>query len=221
MKNTALVFLSCMVLLGCSLSDDGARECLNGEGGLVLETRTLSGSFNAIDNRIPGNLFITQGAEASLTVEGQMNLLPYLTSEVSNEVLYLNFTECIETWLPFIVRVTVTDLEQVVLEGLGDIIFDNEIQVDDLSVAIVGQGNMDLLGTAENLEIILSGQGNARAFAMPSDTCLVDILGQGNVEVTVANVLDVGIDGQGNVFYKGNPDITSIIRGQGEIIDAN
>lgn len=206
----------------CDLSSsDGGRDCLNGEGPLVSEIRPLSADFIGIVHQIPGSIFITQGSPASLTVEGQANMLPFLTAEVNNEVLTISFERCINSGEPFNAFVEIPDLRGVSLAGLGDITFENGVVSERLEASIVGAGNINLQGTADTLEIIVVGQGNVRAFDLVSDRCNVDITGQGNVEVTVNNSLEVIIDGQGNVFYKGMPTVSSEIIGSGEVIDAN
>jgi len=206
----------------CDLSSgDGGRVCLDGEGASVPEMRPISNDFIVIIHQIPGSVFITQGTPAELTLQGQANLLPFVTSEISNEILTLDFDECLNSGMPINVFVTVPNLRAVSLAGIGNITFVNDITSPRLETSIVGSGNLDLQGSADTLEVIIIGQGNANAFDMISDRCLVNITGQGNVEVTANNLLDVLINGQGNVFYKGMPTITSEINGQGEVIDFN
>ncbi|GJM28357.1 MAG: DUF2807 domain-containing protein [Cyclobacteriaceae bacterium] len=211
-----VLYLTC----SCSLGID-SRDCLVGEGAVVSENRPLSGNFTAVQHAIPGDLYITQGSPASLTLEGQQNLLPSLTTTIDNGILNLSFRECLESATPFNARLTMPELTEASLLGSGNILFVNDVQSEHLQIAIVGQGNLDLRGEADTLKINLTGQGNALAFNLTSQVCEVNIQGQGDVSVTANLSLDVFIDGQGNVSYKGMPEITSMIRGQGTIIDAN
>ena len=222
MRVYVVLALVLWVLGSCDLSSsDGGRDCLNGEGPVISEIRSLGGEFRSIVHQIPGSIFITQGSPASLTVEGQENLLAFLSSEVDNEILTLNFERCLNSGQPFNVFVEIPDLRAVSLAGLGNITLENDVTSERLEASIVGAGNINLRGFSDTLEIVIVGQGNAFAFDMESDLCEVDITGQGNVEVTVNDVLDVVINGQGNVFFQGMPSITSEINGSGEIVDAN
>jgi hypothetical protein len=80
---------------------------------------------------------------------------------------------------------------------------------------------MTLSGACNTFEITSSGVGNVYAFALVAQNGNITILGTGNVEVTVVDLLDVSINGAGNVSYKGNPAITSVISKSGRLIDEN
>jgi len=56
---------------------------------------------------------------------------------------------------------------------------------------------------------------------MKVDTCYITSTGIGDCEVNVIHILNVTISGVGNVYYKGNPTITSNITGLGQLIDVN
>lgn len=219
-KYSVLTVLINSVLWSCDLSSDDGQDCLDGMGGSIVEPRFV-GNFTSIRHRIPGSVFITQASFPSLRVEGQENLLPFLTTEVEDEILTVEFENCLNSGMPVNVYATVIDLEAVSLAGVGDIIFENDIVSPRLEASITGLGNLNLSGMANTLRIEVEGQGDAIAFDMISDKCVVEIIGQGNVEVTANMELDVLINGQGNVFYKGMPAITSEINGSGVVIDAN
>ena len=222
MRVYVLLAIISLAFGACDLSSsDGGRDCLNGEGPVISEIRPLGGDFRSIVHQIPGSIFISQGSPATLTIEGQENLLAFLSNEVENEILTLNFERCLNSGQPFNVFVEIPDLRAVSLAGLGNITLENDMITERLEASIVGAGNINLRGFSDTLEIVIVGQGNAFAYDMESDLCEVDIVGQGNVQVTVNDVLNVIIEGQGNVFYRGMPTISSDIIGSGEIVDAN
>lgn len=220
LRNTVIaVFL--LSAAACSLDNDREIECLNGEGPLVSEIRTISGNFDAVVHQFPGNLNITQGSAPAVEVEGQQNLLEFLEVEVINEVLVIDFSECLETGMFFDVSVTLTDLVAISLEGFGNITFENDIVSDELDLFLTGFGDYELRGSADTLNINIAGEGNVRAFDYTADLCDILIVGNGDVEVTANTSLFVTINGQGNVFYKGNPIVISDINGLGSVNDAN
>ena len=61
---------------------------VNGSGHVETETRQVSG-FTGIDLAGSGEVTIEQGDAESLTIEADDNVLPELTSEVSDSVLTL------------------------------------------------------------------------------------------------------------------------------------
>ncbi len=219
-RNTVIgAFL--LISLSSCLDTDPGFTCLTGEGAVVSSSPAFSGNFNRVLHQFPGNLHITQGSAPAITLEGQQNLLDALTVSVVNEALILQFDECLDTGLPITAFISVTDLELVSLEGVGNVVFDNDIVTDELEVFLTGLGDFSIRGAADTLNINLAGQGNVRGFNFNSDLCDVSIVGSGDVEVTANNSLFVTITGQGNVFYKGNPIILSNINGLGTVVDAN
>ncbi len=77
----AIVLALLLVSSGCST--------VSGSGNVVTETRQVSG-FNRIDLAGSGEVTIQQGDAESLTIEADDNVLPRLTSEVSNSTLKLD-----------------------------------------------------------------------------------------------------------------------------------
>jgi len=214
------ILMTSILWFSCDLSSDDGPNCLNGEGSLVQETRT-AGSFDAIFHQFPGSIFITKGSFPSVVVEGQSNLLPFLNTEIADDLLSVTFTDCIETGQPFNVYVSVTSLETINLAGIGNVEFENEVVTPRLELVTTGLGDFFIQGAADTLEITINGQGNVNGFDMISERCDILIAGTGDVEVTANQELFVIINGQGNVFYKGMPTVVSDINGLGTVTDAN
>jgi hypothetical protein len=65
----------------------------------------------------------------------------------------------------------------------------------------------------------ISGSGDVKAFGFDAKKADITISGSGNVEVNVAESLEVVISGSGNILYKGSPAvINSQISGSGKLI---
>jgi len=220
LRNTVIAGIL-LLIASCSLDSDNGLQCLNGEGAVVSETRNFSGNFTSISHQFPGNLHITSGSFPAVTVEGQQNLLDVLNVQVANDILLVQFSECLESGMFFNVFVTVTELQAVSLEGLGNVIFENDIVSDELDLFLTGVGNYDIQGSADTLNISLAGEGNVTGFDFAADLCDIIIVGNGDVEITANTSLFVTINGQGNVFYKGSPVVLADINGLGTVNDAN
>lgn len=138
---------------------------------------------------------------------------------------------------------TVASLTEVSISGSGDILTDGTFEnVKDLDLNISGSGNMNLAlgtnvreiksktsgsgdyklsGTAETLDITISGSGDMRSFDLETLKCDVSISGSGGCEVNVVDELNVRIAGSGDVCYRGNPSVNTNISGSGDVNDCN
>jgi hypothetical protein len=94
-----------------------------------------------------------------------------------------------------------------------------EITIPELNfTGVTGACNYELEGAQqEELNIYISGVGNIYAFDMPVNQCLIRVSGTTNCEVHVIDHLDVVISGVGNIWYRGNPEITTDISGVGNV----
>jgi len=195
-------------------------NCLPGQGAIISQTRTL-GDFNSIVNSAYANILITQGPKEDIIIEAQQNILQELKTEVANDELRITLNRCVNIAQAVKVHITIPEIRNLTLTGVGDFIAQNDFDLDEFIVVLTGVGDFRLKGTASELDIILTGVGNIKAFELPTDICEVTLTGVGDVEVFVNNDLKVTLSGVGKVYYKGDPTITSTITGSGSIVDAN
>lgn len=198
----------------------GSNNCLPGQAGIVSENRTVA-DFHSIVNTIYANILLTQGPKENIRIEGQQNIIDLIKTDVVNGELRLTLNRCVSIAQAVNVFITIPEIRNLTLTGVGDIIAQNNFDLTDLNVTLAGAGDFRLQGSSTNLDITLTGVGDVKAFELNSDICYVGITGVGDVEVSVNNELDVTITGSGTVFYKGNPTITSNITGSGGIVDSN
>jgi hypothetical protein len=76
-----------------------------------------------------------------------------------------------------------------------------------LDAKISGPGNVEINGQILSQYISIEGEGNYRAYSLESKDTDIKIYGKGNAEVQVNQLLTASVSGQGNVFYKGDPNI--------------
>ena len=229
----AFVLLAVVLTAGC---DELCEDVSSG-----TETRSLDlGSITAIDVLAEVNLTVKQGSPQAVSVTGQSRAIDLLEKEVDNGKWRVKFSECVSEFDDMDISVTLPDITQLTLTGSGNITNIDTLNLNDLTVKLIGSGNIDLLfnvddlrseilgsgditleGTADKHDIHILGRGDLLAFELAAEDCDVNLVGEGTVEVTVNDDLNVNIGGEGNVYYKGSPDITSNISGSGQIIDAN
>jgi hypothetical protein len=197
---------------GCSV--------VNGCGQVKTESRQVTG-FTKIDLAGSGEVTIDQGPAESLTIEADDNVLPALTSEVSDSTLRLGTKPrtTVRTRSPIRYRVTVKDLSGASRSGSGSVTA-HGMQLQALRADISGSGTVNVSGSAVKQDIHLSGSGRYEAAGLPSQEVTAEISGSGEVvvNVSVSRALKVDISGSGTVTYSGDPTIEQDISGSGKLI---
>ncbi|MGB5367617.1 MAG: DUF2807 domain-containing protein, partial [Polyangiales bacterium] len=90
-----------------------------------------------------------------------------------------------------------------------------------LDTILSGAGTVTLSGQTTNQQVSLEGSGTIEAFDLTTDETSVFLTGQGTVNVTANERLNVDLLGAGAVFYKGDPQLNVRITGAGSVVDAN
>jgi hypothetical protein len=215
-----LSFSLVLVFLFLSCDEDPPNPCIE-PGDIVSKNRTVS-DFHSIRLIGIGNILLTQGPEQSLRIETHEEIFAHLTTTVMDQTLSIDLNRCVGGPVDRLdIYITIPDIKQLSIEGVGSIIAQNDLTLDIVSIQIEGVGNIVLKGTANVLDIQSTGVGAVEAFDLTTNVCDVLIQGTGSVEVTVVDQLNATIEGAGNVYYRGNPNITSEISGTGSVIDAN
>jgi hypothetical protein len=188
-----------------------------------------------------GDVNISFGSPQIVTVTVDDNIMPHVVLNHSGTWLDIKIDEEINAVdYDLTIDIVVTDLESLVLAGIGNIVGQNQLQTEEVSLTlagignividtecnllntlVAGTGNLVLSGSTAKHTTSLAGTGNVAAFELSADTSLVVIAGEGNIEVNTIDRLGVIITGTGNVSYRGRPSITCSITGTGQIIDAN
>ena len=218
-----------------------ACTMIRGSGEAITVRRDVSG-FDQVALSGVGTLYITVGAEESLKVEAEDNLLPYIVTEVRGQTLNIGFKDAgwnvaIQPTEPIKYYLTVTDLSSLELSGAGNIEV-TEIDTPEMRIAASGAGNIEIEKlTAEQLIMDVSGAGSCRIHAgevqdqnlrisgaggyqaadVRSQKVAVEISGMGGAKVWAEKNLSVEISGAGSVDYYGQPHISQEISGVGNI----
>ena len=64
-------------------------------------------------------------------------------------------------------------------------------------------------------------RGDFKGFDFQVNSCQIENIGSGDIQVYCNESLDITITGDGNVYYKGSPSINVNISGSGKVVDAN
>ena len=215
------------------------------EENLVSEKRLIS-SFNGLKLSDHGQVVIRQGAEESLKIEAESEVLPRIRSEISNGTLHLKLDQ---DWMerlvsglrsligsPIKYTLTVKKLNRLYIGGKFEVII-HDLDTKDLAILSSGLGNVELDSLqAEKLEVTLSGRakfsgtgnvieqiiqvsgsGDYLASQLQSQRSTVHITGHGSAQVWADESLTVEITGLGHVQYSGKATVRPTITGLGSV----
>jgi hypothetical protein len=230
---SSLLILATMVLLASS-----CRKRIEGSGRYVTVERNVS-PFTEIESDGNFNVTVKQDSVQSVTLYGEDNILPHLTTRVEGHRLRIYYDH--DLFKKFdnngvVVHVTVPELNSLNLTGSGNIngegILNTQVLFATLSGSgkidfnvncvgvlafLTGSGDVSLHGNSTAGTYTVSGSGDVHAFDLLSDDVNVTISGSGDCEVHAEKTLKVKISGSGDVRYIGHPDVQTSINGSGSV----
>ena len=231
----SLLFL--FALLGSCHNFMGKR--VHGNGNIRTEDRSVS-SFKNVKVSGATNVYVSQGDQPSVKVEGDENLLQYIeVHQEGNEVIIrdkpgfnLEPTKDMKIYVtaPVYNRIDASgacgifgqtkisnseDLEMHV-SGAGDI--NMEVDAPRLAAKVSGSGTINLKGQTKDVELTLTGAGDAHCYDLLAENTKVDITGAGSAQVFASVRLDARVSGAGSVDYKGNAtEVNQHVSGAGSV----
>ncbi len=209
---------------------------VRGSGDITTEERDVS-NFHKVHLSGVGNLIITQGEDESLTIEADDNIIPLIETDVFGERLTISFKRGYN-FIPSAkikFHLTVVDLDEISLSGAGDIDCEDfeteslefkvsgagdlnfDASAERIGVDLSGAGNINLSGKVDSQDVEISGAGKYNGENLESKKCEITVSGAGSATVNVSEELGVEINGVGNVYYIGTPQITQDISGLGRV----
>jgi hypothetical protein len=240
---TRAIFISILILsilsVSCSALTNAGVKVITPSNVIISENRDVSG-FNAIEFTTFGKVNIMQGDKESLNISGPDNLIPEISTTVSNGTLIVKTIDNItvptlssEKMLTF--TIVIKDLTSLVISGVGDVqietlstpsmkinmsgagrVQQNQITTDNLNITLSGVGGIDITGQATQATIDISGAGNVNAADLQIQTAKVTISGLGGATLWVTDQLTGNISGAGSVSYYGNPQTNTNSTGLGK-----
>jgi hypothetical protein len=217
MKKLFILPIALLLILMSSCKKDEK----SGSSSIVSQYRTVP-TFNKVSSDGIFDLVITQGSEQSVEIIANDNIINEVETEVVDNELRLFLDEDFNyTNIQLQANIVVPNIYGIKNVGAGNVLIVNVSNDQNFNVYNSGAGNISIEGSAQGLTIENEGSGKIQAFTFPVDNCDVQIIGSGDCEVNVALTLDVEIDGSGNVYYIGSPEINTNILGSGEVIDSN
>lgn len=224
-----------------SIQSFAAGKIIKGNGIYKSETREV-GSFTGLSSGGPMNVEIAYGSDDKLTIEGDENILPYIETIVTDNVLRIKVKDLnfINPKLTLRVHISMTKINSLSQSGSGTVSgsgdFSNDgnthfnisgsghVQLDfakfnAADINMSGSGSLQLRGNVINdITVKQSGSGNIDCEYVNCKDASAQLSGSGNMRLNVSQSLSAHISGSGNVYYKGSPEkFDSHISGSGRI----
>ena len=209
--------LACLVLLTVLAAGCHGKfmSQIKGSGKRELQKREVA-SFTSISSEGAFNIEVTCQKNQSLEVEGDDNVLEYVTTEVGSNILRLKNTKNYSTSEPVKVKISVPNLEGLSVNGAGHVdvkgLNNEKFEIDTNGAAtIVVSGNTKVIDVGAN------GAGKVDAENLHAPRAVVDSKGVARIDLGVTDQLDVTVSGPSTVTYKGDPVVNKTIHGPGKV----
>ena len=212
MKKLALLVLLLVFAAGCH---HGRFAEIRGSGKRELQKRNV-GPFTSISTEGAFTIEVTCQKDQSLEVEGDDNVLEFVTAEVSGNILRLKNTKNYSTSEPVRFRISVPNLEGLSVSGAGRIDVKG-LNNDKFEVDANGAPTITVAGTTKVIDVGSNGAGKIDTTKLHASRGVVDANGATRVDLDVADQLDATVNGPSTVTYKGDPTVNKTVHGPGKI----
>jgi hypothetical protein len=112
-------------------------------------------------------------------------------------------------------KVSGSDGIDIDLSGASDVKM--ELKAPKVHAELSGAGTIALKGEAKDFTVSGSGSTDIKCFELMAENVEVEISGAGNAEVFASIKLDVRVSGAGSVKYKGNATVSQRVTGAGSV----
>ena len=210
-----LLGLSVLTLLLTAACHHGMGPDIKGSGNRQTQKRAVA-PFTSISTDGAFTIEVVCQKGVSLEVEGDDNVLPLVTAEVSGNVLHLKNTKSYSVNQPVVFRISVPNLEGLSVNGAGKLDItglDNERFEIDAN----GAPAINVSGSTKLIDIDTNGAAKIDTHNLRAARAVVDSKGVSKVDLGVSDQLDVTVSGPSQVTYRGDPVVNKTIHGPGKI----
>ncbi len=216
MKKLAPFFLLLLLLpvlaTGCH---HGNFTEIKGNGKRELQRRQVA-PFTSISTNGAFTIEVTCQKDLSFEIEGDENVLGFVTAEVGNNILRLDNKQNYSVSEPIRIRISVPNLEGLSVNGAGHIEVKG-MNNEKFEIDSNGAASITASGTTKLVDIEANGAGKVDTQNLHAARAVVDVSGVAKVDLDVSDQLDVEISGPSSVTYKGNPTVNKNIHGPGKL----
>ena len=190
-----------------------------GSGKRLKEKRSV-GAFTSISTEGAFDIEIVCQKGQDVAIEGDDNVLPLVTTEVSNNVLHIRNLRAYSVAEPMALKISVPDLEGIYSSGAGTLEVSG-VKNEKFEIDANGAPTIKVSGETKALTIDANGAGKIDAHRLRATRVEVNSKGVNKVEVYAAEQLEVSISGPSHVIYSGNAVVNKKVNGPGSVDKKN
>lgn len=196
-----------------------------GEGQPVEDIREIAANFTEV---VVGNgiqLFITSNEDKNVKIVAQKNLLPLISSEISDNSLTVKLSNSLETSKGIKIYVPMNDISKINIKEGGYMHYSNgeivnhlelliqsgavadaNLNVNNFSCTVMGGSVLNLEGkVSENADIFVKGGSVLKGKKFECTACNTTVLGASRCKIKVTDALSARVENQSHFVYSGKP----------------
>jgi hypothetical protein len=210
-----LLILSGLTLFLTAACHHGMRAEVKGSGNRQTQKREVA-QFTSITTDGAFTIEVVCQKDVSLEIEGDDNVLPLVTTEVSSNVLRLGNSKSYSVNQPIVVKISVPNLEALSVNGAGKLDI-TKLDNEKFELDVNGAPSIIVSGTTKLVDIDTNGAAKIDTHNLRAAKAVVDSKGVSKVDLGVSDQLDVTVSGPSQVTYRGDPVVNKTINGPGKI----
>lgn len=212
MKRITLLVVLLSLITGCHF---GMHDQVRGSGNRQRQKRDVA-SFNSLSTEGAFEIDIVCQKPLSLEIEADDNVLPLISTEVSNNVLHIKNLRGYSVSEPVKLKIFVPDLEGISTNGAGRIDVSG-LKNEKFEIDANGATTIRVSGETKVVDIDTNGAGKIDTHKLRAAKAIVDTKGVSKVDVYAAEQLDVKVAGPSSVTYEGDPVVNKTVYGPGNV----
>lgn len=193
-----------------------STDCVQGNGVMKSATRKVA-DFDKVELSGAYDVMVMSGEKSSFRIQGDENIIDQIASDVSNSTLKVFPKKSLCPKEKLTLTISTKDLSA--LSASGSMMVEIQaISNDQLNLSVDGSAGIKAAGRSDNLYASISGSGNIETAKLVSQNAKISISGVGDATVQTSELLDVEIQGVGNVYYLEKPnEVRQNITGIGSV----
>lgn len=230
---TTLVRISIALALALFLSSCGFDINIGdfgsgkkGNGTVVEENREITADFTEVHASEGLEVYVTQAADFSISVEADENIIDLIGTEIKNGKLKIHAIENIgrATKKVFVSLPEVTGLlsssgahltaqnkitaTTLIIDASSGAHINAETNADKLEIDASSGANIDISGRAIDVYVDGSSGANVRAKNLMTTECRAEASSGANININVSKSLTADASSGGNISYSGDAEVT-------------
>jgi hypothetical protein len=191
------------------------RSGVQGSGKREVQKREVQ-PFTSITTEGVFNIQVVCQKPQSLAVEADDNILPLVSTEVTNNVLRIKNVKGYSATEPVAITIAIPSIDGLSVSGAGKIDITG-LKNEKFEIDSNGAPQIKVSGITKVIDINTNGAAKIDTHNLHASKGVVDSKGVSKIDVDVTEQLDVTISGPSTVTYEGDPTINKTIHGPGKL----